>query len=115
VQINTPNLDPPKSILDALALSGTANYLRSTVAGLLRSKGKQPPIIKPNATAPAKTSPHGRSIDLQNTNRRLTKLAFWTDMSAITTIQAAAIVEIIKFVIALVLSCIFTEDERGHS
>jgi hypothetical protein len=65
---------------------------------LLPSRGKQPPMMKPRATAIAKTSPQGRSIDLQNTKFMLTKLAFWTDNSAIRTIQVAEIVEIIKFV-----------------
>jgi hypothetical protein len=66
-------------------------------------------MMKPRATAPAKTSPHGRSIDFQKINFRLTKLAFWTDISAIVTIQNAAIVEIIKFVMILVFSTIVTE------
>jgi hypothetical protein len=57
--------------------------------------------MKPRATALARTNPHGRSIDFQNTNFMLTRLAFWTDNRAIRAIQAAAIVEIIKFVIAL--------------
>jgi hypothetical protein len=56
-------------------------------------------MMKPRATAPAKTSPHGRSIDFQKINLRLTKLAFWTDISAIVTIQKAAIVEITKLTI----------------
>ena len=68
----------------------------------MASRGKQLPMMKPRATAPANTNPQGRSIDLQNTNFRLTRLAFWTDSSAIRTIHVAAIVEIIKFVIALI-------------
>ena len=66
---------------------------------MLARSGKQPPIMKPRATAPAKTSPQGRSIDFQKTNLRLTKLAFWTDMRAIRAIQVAAIVEITKLII----------------
>ena len=76
-------------------------YLRLAEVELLLSRGRQPPMMKPRATALARTNPHGRSIDVQNKNFRLTRLAFWTDNSAIRAIQAAAIVEIIKFVIAL--------------
>ena len=66
---------------------------------MLARSGKQPPIMKPRATAPAKTSPQGRSIDFQKTNLKLTKLAFWTEMRAMRAIQVAAIVEITKLVI----------------
>ena len=76
-------------------------YRRLTEVELLPSRGKQPPMMKPRATAPAKTSPQGRSIDLQNTNFRLTKLAFWTDNSAIMMIHVAAIVEINKLTIGV--------------
>ncbi len=75
------------------------SHLRLAGVELLPRSGKQPPMMKPRATAPARTSPHGRSIDFQNTNLRLTKLAFWTDISAIVTIQNAAIVEITKLTI----------------
>jgi hypothetical protein len=78
-------------------------YFRLSVM-LLPSKGMQPPKINPTATAAASTSPHGKSIDLQNTNRRLTKLAFWTDTKAIVTTQAATIIEIINFVILILRS-----------
>lgn len=78
------------------------SHLRLPGVVLLRRSGRQPPMMKPRATAPAKTSPQGRSIDLQNTNLRLTKLAFWTDNSAISTIQMAAIAEIRKLAIVLV-------------
>jgi hypothetical protein len=74
-------------------------YLR-LMEKLLPSRGKQPPMMNPRATPPARISPHGRSIEFQNTNFRLTKLAFWTDNSAMRTIHAAAIDEIIKFVMA---------------
>ena len=70
---------------------------------MLPRSGKQPPIMKPRATAPAKTSPQGRSIDFQKTNLRVTKLAFWTDMRAMRVIQVAAIVEITKLVIKIAL------------
>ena len=56
-------------------------------------------MMKPRATAAAKTSPHGRSIEFQKINFKLTKLAFWTDISAMRAIQNAAIVEITKLTI----------------
>ena len=84
---------------------------------MLARNGKQPPMMKPRATAPARTSPQGRSIDCQKTNLRLTMLAFWTDIRAMRAIQAAAIVEIIRFVIAIVLPYTVTKDclsQCGH-
>ena len=84
---------------------------------MLPRSGKQPPMMKPRATAIARTSPQGRSIEFQKTNFRLTMLAFWTDIRAISAIQVAAIVEIIRFVIALVLPYTVTKDclsQCGH-
>ena len=66
---------------------------------MLRQSGKQLPMRNPNATPPANTSPQGRSIDFHTTKLMLTKLAFWTDNSAITTIHAAAMIEITTFAI----------------
>jgi hypothetical protein len=98
------------------------SYRRFAVVSVLPSSGKQPPTIKPKPTAPANTSPHGRSIDCQNKNFRLTMLAFWTDSNAIVTTQAATIVEIIKFVILLVfpvlprtISSCFTDRHFQHN
>ncbi len=71
-------------------------------------------MMKPRATAPAKTSPQGRSIDSQNTNRRLTKLAFWTDMRAMRAIQAAAIVEITKLVITFLIAQLIIIDRQNY-
>ena len=70
--------------------------------------------MKPRATAPAKTSPQGRSIDFQNTNLRLTKLAFWTDNSAISAIQVAAIVEITKLVITFLIAQLIIIDRQNY-
>ena len=67
----------------------------------MRKSGRQPPMINPTATAAAKTSPHGRSIEFQKINFRLTILAFWTDIRAIRKIQAAAITEMTKLTIAI--------------
>jgi hypothetical protein len=61
--------------------------------------GKQPPIRKPIVTAPARIMPQGSSIDLQKMKFKLTKLAFWTDNSAITAIHTAAIAETTKLTI----------------
>ncbi len=58
----------------------------------------------PRATAPANTSPQGRSIDFHTIKLMLTKLAFWTEMRAMRMIQVAVIVEITKFVIAFTFS-----------
>jgi hypothetical protein len=66
---------------------------------LIPSRGRQPPMMNPRATDPAKTSPQGRLIEFQNTNLILTRLAFWTDSKAIRAIQKAAITEIIKLTI----------------
>ena len=68
---------------------------------MLRRNGIQPPMINPTATAAAKTSPHGRSIEFQKINFRLTILAFWTDIRAIRKIQAAAIMEMTKLTIGI--------------
>jgi hypothetical protein len=57
--------------------------------------------MKPTPTIPAKTRPQGKSIDCQNKNFRLTRLAFWTDSRAINMIQTAAIAEIIRLVITI--------------
>lgn len=75
--------------------------LRSIVDLLV--SGRQP-MINPIATALANTSPQGSSIDFHTKKLMLTKLAFWTDIRAIRTIQIAAMIEMIKFVIAFTIS-----------
>jgi hypothetical protein len=67
---------------------------------------------KPSATAPAKTSPQGRSIDFHCTKLMLTKLAFWTEIRAITAIQTAAMVETIKFVMACIHVGVASRNEN---
>ena len=67
----------------------------------LPSNGKQPPMRNPRATAPANTSPQGRSIDFHTTKLMLTKLAFWTEIRAMRTIQIAVIVETITFTMSI--------------
>jgi hypothetical protein len=85
-------------------MSALAYRRLTVVASLLPTKrGMQPPIMKPSATPPAKTSPHGRSIEFQNTNFRLTIVAFWTDIRAMKAIQAAAMMEIDSLVMTIAL------------
>ena len=81
-------------------MSPFRSYLRLMVVELL-SNGKQPPMRNPSATLPANTSPQGISIDFHTTKLMLTKLAFWTDIRAMRTIQIAVIVETITFTISV--------------
>ena len=79
----------------------------------LPNNGKQPPSRKPKATEPAKTSPHGRSIDFHTKKLTLTKLAFWTEIRAMRIIQIAAIVETITFTISIPRIKVIKRSEIG--
>lgn len=89
----------------------SCDYLR-LAEKLLPSIGMQAPMRKPSATAPAKTSPQGRSIDFQIANLTLTKLAFWTEIKAIPAIQIAAIAEIVKLTIDIQRIKVFKRSEN---